>query len=467
MRAPSYAVVVAGVVAGAAAALVPPPASAAAEPWSPLREAADHTLAVALDAQTVLRMSVGGPDEATIYEQRTVAGADGPRTEVLTVDGVEGCRPVEAATSLGDVAVAVECHVQTGVEEPPTRLVELVWTADDGWVWQVQREGEIASVDFSPQGQYVLFASSSRYGRPHHLTSHHADLGWRDLRRRELRLTGDDLVAAITDRGDVVVLRGSGSEDEPGYWYGGRLRIETYDDLTRRWTVRHRQSFPDGGIAPGRVDLVRGHLVAALVESRSTGRLHGRSDRVVLLSGTPGAPRPWARSRWSRDVLDATASASQGGVGTAAWLEVGPRQAARPWLATWAPARRQPDLRRLGPRTSLSGGVAPGRLLDLSVSADGHGVVGRVHHVRGAVGSTVAADTFVVSRLGRLGLLDEVAWEQPVDASVDVTAGTTAASTTIGRLNGFFVPSPVVQYAVRAWEASDAPRPVPGRRPPD
>ncbi len=449
MRAPSYAVA-AAVVALAASLASSMPARAADAGWSPLRDAGDHAIAVALDEQTVALVSIGGPDEATIYDQRMLAGVPGPRSEVTTVDDVEGCRPVEAATSLGNLAVAVECHVQTGLEEPPTRLVELVWTGDDGWVWQVQPEGEIASIDFSPQGQYVLFATNSTYGRPHHLTSYHADLGWRDLRRKELGVTGDDLVAAVTDGGDVVALRGSGSEDEPGYWYGGRLRIETYDDLTGRWTVRHRQSYPDGGIAPGRVDLVRGHLVAAVVESRSTGRLDGRDDRVVLLSGTPGEPRLWAPARWSRDVLDVSAAASRGGVGTSAWLAVGARRTARPWVATWATSRQQPDVRRLGPRTSLTGGVAPGRLLDLSVGAEGHGVVARVHHARGAAGSTVVADTFAVSRRGRLRAQDRVAWEQPVDASVDVVAGTDAATLVIGRLSGFLVPAPVVQYAVQA-----------------
>ena len=29
-------------------------------------------------------------------------------------------------------------------------------------------------------------------------------------------------------------VRGSGSEDEPGYWFGGRLRVETYDDAAGR-----------------------------------------------------------------------------------------------------------------------------------------------------------------------------------------------------------------------------------------
>jgi hypothetical protein len=223
MRRPSYALLPLVVVSALAA---PTPARAVVDdPWSPLREASDHALAVALDEQTVALISTGGPDEATVYDQRTVAGTDGPRTEVMTVEGAESCRPVEAATSLGNLAVAVECRVRTGVEEPPTRLVELVWTGDDGWVWRVQAEGTLASLDHSPQGQYVVFASNSHYGRPHHVTSYHADLGWRDLRRRELGLTGDDLVAAIDDSGSVVTLRGSGSEDEPGYWFGGRLQM--------------------------------------------------------------------------------------------------------------------------------------------------------------------------------------------------------------------------------------------------
>ena len=70
---------------------------------------------------------------------------------------------------------------------------------------------------------------------------------------------------------------GSGFEDEPGYWFGGRLRIETYSDVRRRWALRHQQAYPDGGIAPGRIDVAAGRIVAAVVQSRSTGKLNGRA----------------------------------------------------------------------------------------------------------------------------------------------------------------------------------------------
>jgi hypothetical protein len=386
----SYAVV----VALAASLAVSVPAGAADDGWSPLREAGDHALAVALDEQTVALISIGGPDEATIHDQRVVAGNAGPRTEVMTVEGAENCRPVEAASSLGNLAVAVECQQATAYEDPPTRLVELVWTGDDGWVWRVQSEGGLASLDYSPQGQYVLFATNSRYGRPHHVTSYHADLGWRDLRRPELGLGGDTLVAAIDDSGDIVTLRGSGFEDEPGYWFGGRMRIETYSDARGRWTVRHRQADPDGGIAPGRIDVADGRIVAAAVQSRSTGRLNGRAERVLLLSGRPREPRSWSPSRWSRDVREVSAGITQAGAGAATWLAVGDRRSVRPWLATWAPTRRQPSVARLGGASSLDESVVPGDTLDLSVAADGHGVVARTGWQRGADTSSVTATSF-------------------------------------------------------------------------
>src|SRR4029079_8083017 len=111
------------------------PAEATEGEWSPLQEGSGSTLAVALDSQSTALVSVGGPDEATIYDQRRNAdGTLGPRTEVTTVEDAEYCRPVEAVTALGSVAVAVECQATTGLEDPPTRLVELVWTGDDGWV---------------------------------------------------------------------------------------------------------------------------------------------------------------------------------------------------------------------------------------------------------------------------------------------------------------------------------------------
>jgi hypothetical protein len=428
-------------------ALVAPTAAVAAD-WSPLREVGDHALAVPLDEQTVALISIGGPDEATVYDQRVVAGSDGPRTEVMTVEGAEGCRPVEAVTSLGNLAVAVECRQTTGFEDPPTRLAELVWTGDDGWVWRVQSEGTLASLDYSPQGQHVVFASNSQYGRPHHVTSYHADLGWRDLRRPELGLTGDDLVAAIDDSGNVVTLRGSGTEDEPGYWFGGRMRIETYSDARGRWTVRHRQAYPDGGIAPGRIDMAGGRIVAAVVQSRSTGRLNGRADRVLVLSGTPRKPRTWSPARWSRDVLDVSAATTQAGVGAASWLAVGDRRSVRPWLATWVPSRRQPSAIRLGAASSLDPSVVPGDTLDLSVAADGHGVVANAAQQRGADTSTVTATSFALGARGRLRDQAQVSWTQPPHTTVAVTAGTDAAGITIGRMTSYFLDSPLVEYAV-------------------
>src|SRR4051794_22920838 len=83
------------------------PASAAADEWSPLHEAGDSTLAVTLDDQSTALVSVGGPDDATIYDQRrTAAGTLGPTTAVTTVQGAASCRPVEAVTALGNFAVA-------------------------------------------------------------------------------------------------------------------------------------------------------------------------------------------------------------------------------------------------------------------------------------------------------------------------------------------------------------------------
>ena len=155
------------VIAVAASTLAAPsPADAVEEAWGPLQEADGFTLAVALDDGTTALVSVGGPDEATIYDQRrTAAGTLGPTTAVTTVEGASFCRPVEAVTALSNFAVAVECEVDTGLEDPPTRLVELVWTGDDGWVWKVQPEGELGSVDYSPEGQYAVFTSNSSYGR--------------------------------------------------------------------------------------------------------------------------------------------------------------------------------------------------------------------------------------------------------------------------------------------------------------
>jgi hypothetical protein len=430
------------------------PADATEGQWSPLQEAGGNTLAVALDSQTTALISVGGQDDATIYDQRrTAAGTLGPTTAVTTVDDAAYCRPVEAVTALGNVAVAVECQAKTGLEDPPTRLVELVWTGDDGWVWKVQPEGELGSLDYSTQGQYVVFTSNSQYGRPHHVTSYHADLGWRDLTRRELGSTGDDLVAAISDAGNVVALRGAGFEDEPGYWFGGRLRIETYDAAAGRWTQAFTRKYPDGGINPAGVDLAAGRIMATLVRSRSTGKVSGLADKVVVLSGKPNHPRFWSSPRWQRHVLTASAAITRSGVGVAGWQAVDDRRTATSWFATWARARKEPSVHDLNGSTTLTDAAASGRAMDLSVSANGHCAIAYVRHRAGVDHSTVAATLFRVGRDGAPRRKVDATWRQPVDTTVDMTVSATSTSITLGRMIGPFVPSPLTQYSVYPWSA--------------
>jgi hypothetical protein len=425
------------------------PADAVVDEWGPLQEAGGSTLAVALDDRTTALVSVGGPDDATIYEQRrTAADPPGPSTEIMTVAGATSCRPVEAVTELGNFAVAVECKVKTGLEDPPTRLVELVWTGDDGWVWHVQPEGELGSLDYSPRGQFVVFTSNSRYGRPHHVTSYHADLGWRDLARRERGSTGDDMVAAISDGGNLVALRGAGSEDEPGYWFGGRLRIETYNATTGKWTQQFAGDYPDGGIDPSGIDMSAGRIVGIVVQSRSTGELDGRADRVVVLSGRPSDPRLWSSSRWSRQVLAASAAITRAGVGVFGWQAVAGRRTAKPWFATWSPHHEQPSVSDLKGRTTLTDAAVSGLAMDLSVSADGHGAIAYVRHRPGVGHSTVAGASFRVGRGGALRHQGDATWQQPVDVTVNATAAATSTSITLGHMTGPFLLSPLTQYTV-------------------
>jgi hypothetical protein len=438
------------VLAVAASTLATPsPADAVDDAWAPLQKAGGSTLAVALDDRTTALVSVGGPDDATVYDQRrTAAGTLGPSTEVTTVTGAASCWPVEAVTALGNFAVAVECQAKTGLEDPPTKLVELVWTGDDGWVWKVQPEGELGSLDYSPQGQYVVFTSNSQYGRPHHVTSYHADLGWRDLTRREHGSTGDDLVAAISDSGNLVALRGAGFEDEPGYWFGGRLRIETYSAAAGKWTQQLAGDYPDGGIDPSGIDLSAGRIVATLVQSRSTGELNGLADRVVVLSGKPSDPRFWSSPRWNRQVLTASAAITQAGVGVFAWQAVDDPRTAKAWFATWAPHREQPSVHDLKWPTTLTDAAVSGLAMDLSVSANGHGAIAYVRHRPGADHSTVAGASFRVGRNG--GLLNQVdaTWQQPVDVTVNATAAASSTSITLGHMTGPFVLSPQTQSSV-------------------
>ena len=425
------------------------PAAAAADGWSPLEKAEGHALAVALDDGTTAVISVGGPDDATVYDaRRTPDGELGTQTEITTVEDAEACRPVASATATGNLAVAVECRARTGLEDPPTRLLELVWTGDDGWVSHVQPEGELGSVDYSPEGEHALFTSNSRYGRAHHLTSYHADLGWRDLTRRPLGGTGDDLVAAIGDDGHVVAVRGAGFEDEPGYWFGGRLRIETYRDVSGTWQRDLDRRYPDGGIAPVQVDLAGGRMTATLVRSRSTGQVHGLADKVLVLSGAPDEPRTWSPSTWYRDVLAAPAATTGDGVGVAAWQVVRGGRVARPFFATWTPDRERPLVRDLEWPTTLTHAAVAGRALDLAVDPGGHAAIAYVRHRAGEQHADVAGVSFRVTRAGGVRASVDTTWRRPVGTTVAVAASATAATATLGRMTRTFHEPPVVRFSV-------------------
>jgi hypothetical protein len=315
-------------------------------------------------------------------------------------------------------------------------------------VWHVQREGELGSVDYSPQGAYAVFASNSGYGRAHHLTSYHAGLGWRDLTRRELGLTGDDLVAAVTDSGNVVTLRGAGFEDEPGFFFGGRLRIETYSASTGRWRQRFTLADPDGGFAPAGIDVAGGRILATVVRSRSTGRLNGLAEKVLVLSGTPRDPRLWRTPKWSRRVLTASAAITQAGVGVAGWQSVVEGRAAEPSFATWAPTRKRPSVHAVEGRTTLTVAAQAGRTMDLSVSANGHGLLSYVEREPGADQATVVGSSFVVGADGVLSGQVDSTWQQPADTTVEVIAAATTSTLTFGRMSNTFVQSPTVRYSV-------------------
>jgi len=157
---------------------------------------------------------------------------------------------------------------------------------------------------------------------------------------------------------------------------------------------------------------------------------------------------PWSSPRWSRQVLTASVAITGAGVGVAAWQAVDDRRHARPWFATWAPKRDQPAVHDLEWRTNLTDAAASGRTLDLSISANGQGAIAYVRHRPGADHSTVGGASFRVGRHGGLGRQVDVTWRQPVNTTVDVTASAGSTSTTLGRLDGPFVASPLTRYSV-------------------
>ena len=178
---------------------------------------------------------------------------------------------------------------------PAARLAELVWTGDDGWVSRIQARHRLSSIDFSPGGQYVVFASDSEYGAAHHLSSYHADLGWEEHNRREVSSASRSSPPSPT-AAKVVAMRTAGFEDEPGAWFGGVVQLLRYDAVAGRWGKTFTDRFPSGGAQPVGFDVAKGRLFAAYVRSKSTGRLNGKADRLVLLRGQMDGPR---RSRWA------------------------------------------------------------------------------------------------------------------------------------------------------------------------
>ena len=97
---------------------------------------------------------------------------DGRRGTILRAGGT--------ASAVSNVAVAVELPDHDRSRGPAVRLAELVWTEDDGWVSRIQARHRLSSIDFSPGGQHVVFASDTEYGAAHHVTTLHVDLGWEE-----------------------------------------------------------------------------------------------------------------------------------------------------------------------------------------------------------------------------------------------------------------------------------------------
>jgi len=101
-----------------------------------------------------------------------------------------------------------------------------------------------------------------------------------------------------------------------------------------------------------------------------------------------------------------------------------------------------------GAGTTLTDAAESGLAMDLSVSADGHGAWAYVRHRHGVDHSTVAAAVFRVGRDGTLRRRVDATWQQPVEATVDVTASASSTSITLGSMLGPFFPSPLTYYGV-------------------
>jgi len=428
-------------------------AEAAPPTWTPLESAGDNTLPIAQDHGRTLLISTGGPDDATIYEQHRAAdGSLGPRTAITTVDEAEGCLPARSATAIGNVAVAVECRTTTGLEDPPIRLAALVHTDDDGWTWQIFGDARLGSLDYSPGGQYVVFTTNSEYGRRHHVTTYHADLGWQDLRRRERGFSGDRVIAAVTDAGAIIELQSAGSEDEPGYWIDGRLALSRFDPVTARWTRLQTHRYPDGGIFGTDIDVAGGRVFATATRYRDTGQLNGRDARLLVLRG--GVPHAHIEmvGEFTRGILAAHSAITRDGVGVAAWQAKGDDRLAAAAFLTWSPRRSNPTVVDLQATTKVTNAVGFGRGLDLALQANGHGVIAWVESSRKASRSTVGAASFAIARHGRIvesgprRPVDATWRDRPLNTTVSVSSSVRGGTVTLGRLD-LFLPSRQVRFS--------------------
>ena len=175
-------------------------------------------------------------------------------------------------------------------------------------------------------------------------------------KRRELGSTGDELIAAVSDTGDVVALRGAGFEDEPGYWFGGLLRHRDLQS-TRRGSGR--------GDSTGSTPTVASTQPASTFRADTSRRPSSRRarpvsstaspGRVVLLSGSTSKPRLWSPPRWSRQCPPPPPRRSRVlASASSAWQAVDEGKTAKSWFSTWAPDRAKPVVHDLGWPTSLT-----------------------------------------------------------------------------------------------------------------
>lgn len=332
MHGPRRAATAALIAVGLAATAIAP-AHARAVRWTPPQDTRGPAVAATLADGTTVLITVGGERDTVVFEQRrSPDGTLGERTAIGPVERGAYCAPLLVDVQRSTIGLVVRCQARTGLEDPPSISVEMVWTEATGWSSRDRRRSSPLSVDVSPNGEHVVFTTDNEYyQRPSHVSSYDVVLGWSDRTWAERGVWGDRLVAAVDNAGDVEVARSTGFEDEPGAWIGGAVELMHYDEGTDAWV----RDFLRKGHGVGVTDLE--------LDRAADGRLFGsyvrhfgnQEELWVLRADAPTDPALVQAGRRSPDLYSQASVSTGRGWGYVGWQQATARGEYQTFVKRW------------------------------------------------------------------------------------------------------------------------------------